>query len=95
MSCTTLAVLSGQSKSTISRMLNYKKASENPNYRHSYETIMAVALTLQLNPEETQELFDTAFPEQMLWRKAVEKRWSVDYLDSQLSKLNLPTLTRV
>ena len=89
---TGLARESGQSRSTINRMVSFKDAKEAPSYRHSHKTIMAVALALHLNLEQTQELFEIAFPEQVVWREATEKGWSIEELDDRLDALNLPTI---
>ncbi len=84
-----LAVESGQSKATISRMMNYKRS---PKYRPSLKVVQAVALALELTPEEGRELYYAAFPEFSIWEEALAKGYDLDTTDKILKEHGLPQL---
>lgn len=88
-----LAKESGQSKATISRMTNF--AYQGKPYQPTMRTIQAIALALELNPEERRELFYTAFPEFSVWDEASEKRYTVIDTNELLEKKGLPLLTSI
>lgn len=85
-----LAIESLQSKATISRIVRYQAG--NKNYRPSRRAIQAIALALKLSVKESQKLFDTAFPEELVWREAIERHDTVDDANRKLYTLGLPQL---
>ena len=87
-----LARESGQSKATISRITNYQNNGD-PNYRPQIRTIFAVALALKLDRHKRQLLFETAFPEWMIYSQAADKEWSVQETNELLYNKGLPPLT--
>lgn len=88
-----LAAESLQSKSTITRIMDYS-TDKNKKYHPSMQTIQAIALALKLSPAEAEDLFFTAFPELCIWTEAIENGYSIDTTNELLYKNNLPTLSR-
>lgn len=85
-----LARASGQSKATISRLLNF---AGDPAYRPALRTVQAISLALKLTLEQRRELFYTAFPEFRVWDEATEKSCTVDETNDLLYDMGLPLLT--
>ena len=85
-----LAKMSGQSKATISRLLNF---AGDPAYRPALRTVQAISLALKLTQEQRRELFYTAFPEFWVWDEAAENGCTVDETNDLLYDRGLPLLT--
>lgn len=85
-----MARVSGQSKTTISRLLSFTGA---PYYRPALRTIQAIAQALKLTQEQRRELFYTAFPEFQVWDEAAEHGYTVDETNDLLYDKGLPLLT--
>ena len=66
-----LAEESGLSKATISRITKYRRKNEEKAYRPQVNAIQTLALALQLNEEETLQLFDAAYPGFLVWRECI------------------------
>ena len=88
-----LAKKSMQSKATISRITNY--AQQGKPYHPTLRTIQAIALALELGPEERRELFYTAFPEFYVWDEASENGYNVSDTNELLEKKGLPLLMSI
>ena len=87
-----LAAESGLSKATISRMTKYRTKEEDGIYRPQVNAIQTLALALQLNEEETLQLFDAAYPGFLVWRECIRNgidRWEANEI---LYEKGLPTL---
>lgn len=87
-----LAAESGLSKATISRMTKYRTKEEDKAYRPQVNAIQTLALALQLNEEETLELFDAAYPGFLVWRECIRKGVDLDEANEILYEKGLPTL---
>ena len=87
-----LAEESGLSKATISRITKYRRKNEDKAYRPQVNAIQTLALALQLNEEETLELFDAAYPGFLVWRECIRKGVDLDEANEILYEKGLPTL---
>ena len=87
-----LAEESGLSKATISRITKYRTKNEDKAYRPQVNAIQTLALALQLNEEETLELFDAAYPGFLVWRECIRKGVDLDEANEILYEKGLPTL---
>jgi len=87
-----LAAESGLSKATISRMTKYRTKEEDSIYRPQFHAIATLALALQLNEEETLELFDAAYPGFLVWCECIRKGVDLDEANEILYEKGLPTL---
>ena len=87
-----LAEESGLSKATISRITKYRRKNEEKAYRPQVNAIQTLALALQLNEEETLELFDAAYPGFLVWRECIRKGVDLDEANEILYEKGLPTL---
>jgi transcriptional regulator with XRE-family HTH domain len=87
-----LAEESGLSKATISRITKYRTKNEEKAYRPQVNAIQTLALALQLNEEETLELFDAAYPGFLVWRECIRKGVDLDEANEILYEKGLPTL---
>ena len=87
-----LAEESGLSKATISRITKYRTKNEDKAYRPQVNAIQTLALALQLNEEETLELFDAAYPGFLVWRECIRNRANLQETNEILYEKGLPTL---
>ena len=87
-----LAEESGLSKATISRITKYRRKNEDKAYRPQVNAIQTLALALQLNEEETLQLFDAAYPGFLVWRECIRKGVDLDEANEILYEKGLPTL---
>ena len=87
-----LAEESGLSKATISRITKYRTKEEDSIYRPQVNAIQTIALALQLNEEETLELFDAAYPGFLVWCECIRKGVDLDEANEILYEKGLPTL---
>ena len=54
-------------------MTKYRTKEEDSIYRPQFHAIATLALALQLNEEETLELFDAAYPGFLVWCECIRK----------------------
>ena len=87
-----LADKCGIARSTISRLLR-GKGNRGNKYNASLETLEAMARALQLNVQETDDLFCAAYPQFRIWRIANQKNLTMDETDDLLEDNKLPTLS--
>ena len=87
-----LAEESGLSKATISRITKYRRKNEDKAYRPQVNAIQTLALALQLNEEETLQLFDAAYPGFLVWRECIRDGKDLDEANEILYEKGLPTL---
>ena len=86
-----LAKASSQNKSTISRMLRDDNG-KGTTYRPKPETIMAICVAFKLDKAETISLFNTAFPEFLVWREIIANRLDIIEANEALYDKGLPIL---
>ena len=86
-----LAEESGLSKATISRITKYRRKNEDKAYRPQVNAIQTLALALQLNEEETLQLFDAAYPGFLVWRECIRNGVDLDEANEILYEKGLPT----
>ena len=87
-----LAEESGLSKATISRITKYRTKNEDKAYRPQVNAIQTLALALQLNEEETLQLFDAAYPGFLVWCECIRDGKDLDEANEILYEKGLPTL---
>ena len=86
-----LARKSYLSKTTIHRIVKNKDHRGN-TYRTSVEAVAALVIAFQLNDEEANELFHTAFPQFVVWKEARDKHYSIEETNDLLYDRGLPVL---
>ena len=78
-------------KTTISRILRNEN-DKGSSYMPSYRIVWAICIGLKLAPEEIDELFDIAFPENRVCREGVAKKQNVVQINQELFDKGLPLL---
>ena len=79
--------------STISRIINGYGNNGNP-YTPTMETIMLITRVLELNEEESRELFFAAFPHFPLWMTAIHDNLNLDKTYELMDEHGYSTLTK-
>ncbi len=79
--------------STISRIINGYGNNGNP-YTPTMETIMLITRVLELNEEESRELFFAAFPYFPLWMTAIRDNLNLDKTYELMDEHGYSTLTK-
>ena len=79
--------------STISRIINGYGNNGNP-YCPTMETIMLITRVLELNEEESRELFFAAFPYLPLWITAIHDNLNLDKTYELMDEHGYSTLTK-
>ena len=86
-----LADETGLSRSTIGRMIA-DTDHRGRNYHTTEEAVVKICVVLGLEPEQSQELYDAAFPERRIWWECIANRVSPEEIDKKLKKAGLPQL---
>ena len=82
-----------KSKADRERIMNGYGNNGNP-YTPTMETIMLITRVLELNEEESRELFFAAFPYFPLWMTAIRDNLNLDKTDELMEEHGYSTLTK-
>lgn len=74
-----ISEITGFSLRTVNRMFEGNYDFNGP-HKISMDKIMALAITLKLNEEETKQLFYSVYPEFPVWREIINK--GLDIIDA-------------
>ena len=73
-------------------MTKYRTKEEDRIYRPQFHAIATLALALQLNEEETLQLFDAAYPGFLVWRECIRNGKNLQETNEILYEEGFPTL---